>query len=446
MQAGDTIARRFVLARADEVDLPGLHRFLGKDTRLGVDVTVDIITSAAPSAVIRTAQRARMQRDKRLSRVIAAGIERRGDQRIFYAATERPQGVRLDELLGKIAFAPESAAAVIGGAAAALSAVVGTGMHHGLMRASAITVTARGRVMISGLGIDGVIAAQSGRVKVTNERTDAVALAKIYLAAITAMDPEDVTTDDIPEDVPGHARDLCHALIKGSGPLSLAEVTAALGTGDSDILKALVTEAPSLWWPRTPVALITMSADEEGVAPSHDGNASYADATFDGELIGDSDLVDIEVIDGELVNGELVTTGVDTDVIEGDVIDLAAARPRTRFGGAVDDLDEFHDIVAAQNIGPQLSVAEAVLERLHQRFPASAPLANAVAVAQRRAHATAPLNVGPLLLALLLVAVFVAAIVGTSLITKPYVPDFDGFNNPPQTYPAYTIGVTPPPE
>ncbi|NTV38902.1 MAG: hypothetical protein HGA51_02955, partial [Demequinaceae bacterium] len=128
-----------------------------------------------------------------------------------------------------------------------------------------------------------------------------------------------------------------------------------------------------------------------------------------------------------------------------EVIDLAALRPRTRFGGAVDDLDEFHDIVAAQNEGTQQSVAEAVLERLHQRFPSSAPLANAAAVARRRAQAAAPLNAGPLLVAILLVTVFVAAIVGASLLTKPYVPDFDGYNNPAQTYPEYTVGMTPTP-
>jgi hypothetical protein len=106
----------------------------------------------------------------------------------------------------------------------------------------------------------------------------------------------------------------------------------------------------------------------------------------------------------------------------------------------VDDLDEFHDIVAAQNVGTQQSVAEAVLERLTQRFPRSAPLANAASLAQRRAQASAPLNVGPLLLAVLLVGVFVAAVIGASLMTKPYVPNFDGHNNPPQAYPPYTYG------
>lgn len=448
MQAGDIIARRYLLVRADDDHLPGLVRYLARDTRLDVDVTVDIVTSRAPSAVIRAAQQVRVLRDKRLSRVLAAGIERRGNDRIFYVASERPGGVRLDELLGKIAFAPASAAAAIGEAAAALATVAGAGMHHGLVRAESITITDGGRVMLGGLGIDGVIAAQSGNVRVRNERTDAVALANLYLAAITAMDPAEVTDADVPADVPQRARDLCHALIKGAGPTSLADVTAALGTGDSRVLRVLVAEAPSLWWPRSVVAPTPAPREDVEEAPASEGGAvesiTVEGGVFDdlaAAALGDNDLVAAELMNAELVAAE----AFGDDVIDGDVIEVVFERPRTRFGRAVDDLDEFHDIVAAQNVGTQQSVAEAVLERLTQRFPRSAPLANAATLAQRRAQASAPLNVGPLLLAVSLVGVFVAAMIGASLITKPYVPNFDGHNNPPQTYPSYTFGPTIPP-
>jgi hypothetical protein len=440
VQPGEIIARRYLLVRVDDDPLPGLVRYLARDTRLDVDVTVDIVTSRAPSAVIRAAQQVRVLRDKRLSRVLAAGIERRGDERIFYIATERPGGVRLDDLLGKVAFAPASAAAAIGEAAAALATVAGAGMHHGLVRAESITITDGGRVMLGGLGIDGVIAAQSGGAKVRNERTDAVALAKLYVTAITGMDPAEVTDADVPADVPERARELCHALIKGAGPTSLADVISALGTGDSRVLRVLVAEAPSLWWPRSPVAVAPApQADvEETLAIESIAVESIAVDDLAAAAPGDYDLVDAELMNADLVAAEAVRD----DVIDADVLELVFERPRTRFGRAVDDLDEFHDIVAAQNVGPQPSVAEAVLERLTQRFPRSAPLANAAALAQRRAQASAPLNVGPLLLAALLVGVFVAAMIGASLITKPYVPNFDGHNNPAQTYPPYTFGPT----
>lgn len=451
MQAGDTIARRYLLVRADDDHLPGLIRYLARDTRLDVDVTVDIVTSRAPSAVIRAAQQVRVLRDKRLNRVLAAGVERRGNDRVFYVATERPVGVRLDSLVGRIAFAPASAAAAIGEAAAALAAVAGTGTHHGLVRAESITITDGGRVMLSGLGIDGVIAAQSGLAKIRNERTDAVALTNLYVAAITAMDPAEATEADIPADVPQAAKDLCRALIKGSGPTSLADVTAALGTGDSRILKALVAEAPSLWWPRSAVAPAPAPlegwvgafgvVEGEGAEEELDGRSTDVEDGLAWDGPADDDLVDAELVNADLVAAE----SVEGDVIDGDVIDLAPERPRTRFGRAVDDLDEFHDIVAAQNVGTQESVAEALLERLSQRFPRSAPLANAATVAHRRAQASAPINVGPLLLAVLLVGLFVATVIGASLITRPYVPTFDGHNNPPQTYPPYTFGPTIPP-
>lgn len=457
MQAGETIGRRFVLVRADDEDLPGLVRYLAKDTRLGTDVTVDIVSSLAPSAVIRAAQRVRVLRDKRLTRVLAAGTERRGDDRVSYIVTERPAGVRLDELLGRVAFAPASAAAVIGEAAAALLAVVGSGEHHGMVRASSITVTTRGRVVVSGLGIDGELASQAGLVKGRTERADAVALTRLYLAAITAKDPADATKADIPSDVSRAARTLCHQLLKGAGPESLAAVTAALGTGDAGVLKALVAEAPSLWWPwapavvelpvELPVDVVEVADEAEVETPVEIADERVSDEPVS-ELNDDApqaatDTAELELVENELVNGELVT--VDDDMIDGDVVEVAPARPRTRFGGAVDDLDEFHDIVAAQNVGPAHSVAEALLERLHQRFPQSSPLATAAAAAHRRANAAAPLNIGPLLVALLLVAVFVAAIVGASLLTKPYVPNYDGHNNPPQTYPEFTVGATPEP-
>jgi len=443
VQAGDTIARRYLLVRAEDDHLPGLVRYLARDTRLDVDVTVDIVTSRAPSAVIRAAQQARVLRDKRLSRVFAAGIDRRGNARIFYVATERPGGVRLDELLGKIAFAPASAAAAIGEAAAALATMAGAGMHHGLVRAESITITDGGRVMLGGLGIDGVVAAQSGHAKVRNERTDAVALANLYVAAITGMDPAEVTDTDVPADVPQRARDLCHALINGTGPTSLADVTAALGTGDSRVLRVLVAEAPSLWWPRSPVAHTPAPREDVEESPTIEGGAVEGGAVDDlaAAALGDNDLVAAELMNADLVAAE----AFGDDVIDGDVIEVVFERPRTRFGRAVDDLDEFHDIVAAQNVGTQQSIAEAVLERLTQRFPRSAPLANAATLAQRRAQASAPLNVGPLLLAVSLVGVFVAAMIGASLITKPYVPNFDGHNNPPQTYAPYTLGPAVPP-
>ena len=129
-------------------------------------------------------------------------------------------------------------------------------------------------------------------------------------------------------------------------------------------------------------------------------------------------------------------------------VDPSPTRLRTRFGGAVDDIDEFHDIVAAQNVDSAPSVVEAIFERLHQRFPRSAPLADFAEAAHRRAQTVAPFNVGPLLVALFVVALFVAGVIGASMITQPIDPPVDGLNHPSQVYPEFTVGQvhTPSPE
>ena len=436
VQTGDVIARRFVVVRAEKADLPGVDRFLARDRRLNVNVTIDIVTASAPSSVIRAAQRARVVRDKRLVRVLAAGIERHTDARLSYIVTERPSGVRLDALLGKVAFTPASAAAVVGEAAAALAAVLRGSNHHGMVRPEAITITGTGRVMLSGLGIDGELASQAGLAKGRTERADAIALANVYLTAVTAKTPDVATKADVPGDVPGAAKRLCERVIAGAGPANLAEVIDALGTGDSSVLRALVAEAPTLWWTR---AARVVAAD---VVP-----ATFADTVADAPAEAADGAT---VYEGPAYEHAAETAGAEpeeafADERGADEPEPPSARPLTRFGRAVDDLDEFRDIVADQNVTAPPSVAEALLERLHQRFPRSAPLANAATVAHRRAQASAPLNAAPLLVSLLVVAVFVAAIIAAALITKPYTPDFDGHNNPAQTYPEFTPGQTPTP-
>src|SRR5690606_8032761 len=146
-------------------------------------------------------------------------------------------------------FAPETAAAVVGEAAASLLAAAQAGEHHGWIRAQALTVNDRGRVMVSGFGIDGALAAQAGQGAAHTEKSDAVALAKVYLTAVTGVDADAATVTDLPDDLPAPATKLAKAVIKGSGPKKLADITTALGTGNTAVLRQMVAEAPSLWWP-----------------------------------------------------------------------------------------------------------------------------------------------------------------------------------------------------
>lgn len=459
VRAGDTIARRFVVVSSDDADVPGVDRFLGRDTRLGTDVTINIVTSLAPTSVVRAAQRARVLRDPRLVRVLAAGVEGSGKNRLAYVVTERPHGVRLDELLGRVALTPASAGAVIGEAASALVSAGLAGEHHGMLRDRSIVVTARGRVVVAGLGIDGELAGQAGLGKGRREKADALALTRLYLAAVTAMDADAVTRDDLPDDLPRAARDLCVTYIKGSGPHTLASVATALGTGRTPLLRALVEEAPRLWWPRSAGGLVPDSdevevgaefVDAEGVAAPL---ADAADASLGADALDDTalDTPDLDAtaldetaldetdLDETALDADAVATGELPVVPETPEAPAAPERPRTRFGGAVDDLDEFHDIVADQNAQPRQAVLEAILERLHGRFPGSVPLANAARAAHRRAQAPAPFRPAPLLVSLMVLAIFVATVMAISRIQQPLEPP--GGADQPHVYPEYTFGI-----
>jgi len=437
VQAGDMIARRFRLVRTEEYDIPGATRFVGHDTRLDQAVTVDIVSSLAPTSVVRAARRAQVVRDRRLTRILTASSEGRGGDRLTYVVSERPAGVRLDELLGQVAFLPAAAAAIVGEASAILSVPLRTGEHHGMIRPQSLTVTSRGRVMLSGLGVEGELASQARLIRGRTERADAIALARIFVTAVTTLDADDVTTDDLPEDLTDSARDLCEALLRRSGPLTLAQITEALGKRESTSLRALASEAPKLWWPGAPdvVEAIDVAAAEE------------AEATAEELAVGDAEATDLAAAPAEVEEASAepdVADDAEDSAVE-EPVDPSSARLRTRFGGAVDDIEEFHDIVAAQNEDSAPSVLEEILERLHRRFPNSEPLTDLAAAAHRRAQTVAPFNIGPLLVASLIVLLFVAAVIGASMITQPIDAPFDGFNNPSQAYPEYTFGQTPTP-
>lgn len=447
MQAGDIVARRFRLVREEEYDLPGATRFVARDTRLHRTVTVDMVSSLAPTSVLRAARRAQLVRDRRLTRILAAGTEREGATRRTYLVSERTAGVRLDELVGTVAFLPATACAIIGEASATLRAAERGGLRHGMIRARSLTVTPRGRVVVSGLGVEHELASQAGLEHGRAERDDAIALTRLYVAAVTAMDADEVTTEDLPDDLPRPARALCEALLRGSGPVRLDDVIGALGTGNTPALRALVAEAPRLWW-STPPAPAEVAAE---VAPDVAVDVTAVDVTAEVETAGvqtalepdgETDVErDVEKVTDDQEEVE------DEDHVEGaeEPVDASSTRLRTRFGSAVDDIDEFRDIIAAQDTDFEPSVMEAILQRLHQRFPRSAPLADLAAAAHRRAQTVPPFNIGPLLVGVLIVTVFVAGVIGAAMLTRPYDPRFDGYDNPEQTYPEYTHGQTPSP-
>jgi len=428
VQLGATIARRYVLEAEEDYDLPGVRRFRARDTRLAATVSVDLITAQAPMAVLINASQARVVRDKRLTRVLASGTHVAADATHPFVVTERPAGVALDLLVGHVAMIPTVAAAVVGEAASALATAAQVGVHHGAIRAQALTVTTGGRVMLAGLGLDGELISQARQGHGRSERADAQALGVLFVEAVTGKDAADVVLEDLPEDLTPAALQLAQATLAGRGPTTLAAVTGALGHGNTAVLRAMAQEAPSLWWP-----------DSTLLAPVVDVEAVEADEPEPADIaLTEAEPTDAEPSDTEPTDAA-VHHGADTHHGA-----TASARPRTFFG-AVDDLDEFRDIVAAQNVTRKPTRMERFLGRLHTLFPGSAPLARALESAHARAQRPAPLNAGPLVVGIMVTLVFVAAVVALSTIGTTVEPTYDRHNNPINTYPEYTYSPTPAP-
>lgn len=453
MQTGDRIARRYVAIRLDDSQREGATTFVGRDERLQRDVTIHVVTSVAPTAVVKAAHRARLVPDQRIARVLAAGTETTPDGRRSYVVTERRAGIGLDELLGKAALTPDVAAAVIGSAADALALATRAGVPHGVIEARHLTVTSQGRVVIGGLGFEGELASQAGHQSRHREREDATTLARLYVAGVAGRDVADITEDDLPADLPEAARDIALTVLKGKPVHSFATLVEALGSGSYPALRLLAEQAPRLWWPSPPAlppapepvadaadALVTDAPVAEDTAGAADG-AVAVDTAPGTDADTDADTEEIDRIDAD------IATDVELAPSEAELIDDAAVieaepevpqRPLTRFGRAVDDLDEFHDIVAEQNVVVRPSVAEAVLTWLQRRFPSSRGLARAVVAAHERAQTPAPIRPGPLLVSLFIVGVFVASLIALDRIQTPIEPLGD--NVPGEDYPEFSFG------
>ena len=85
------------------------------------------------------------------------------------------------------------------------------------------------------------------------------------------------------------------------------------------------------------------------------------------------------------------------------------------------------------------SVTEAILDRLHRKFPESGFLSRALARAQAHQPIGPRFNPAPWLIVLGLAAVSAIAFASWHDLIAPYVPDFDLRNPPPQSYPEFTF-------
>lgn len=446
MQAGATLGRRFTVLRDEPHDLPGVERWIAHDIRRDVEVTLDLLTSVAPSAVRKAAVRAAQVRDARFARVIASGRESVGGERVTYVVTERPHGVRVDSLAGERVVPVPVAASIVGEAARALQVASAQGVHHGYLRASSLTVTAAGRVVVAGLDADGELATQAGLGRGRTEESDATALAHLLLALMTGMDADQVTVPDLPPDLNLGAANLARAAIAGTGPETLAQVADALGPADASALRAL----------RRSVASMEIIAHPEPTPPGGLSQVAVDPTTLQAAQ-REAAAALAAGLATPTVASEVSASHIDTRELTAGPQDRAqyatpeeAAQFSRRTRRAVERtsheplaLDTFEEINEEQNAGDDRSVWQALLEWIQARAPQNAALDAAVERARDRAGRSGPLNTGPLLVGLALTTLVIIGLVALTNLTSAFEHDPDEFRDPSPGYPAVTFSPEP---
>ncbi|MEX0914091.1 MAG: hypothetical protein WDZ57_03975 [Demequina sp.] len=430
MHIGATLGRRFTLVHPETTDLPGVERYVANDTRLNIEVNVDLITAVAPSAVRQRAARAALVRDPRLTRILST--ERTRDYGgLTYVVTDRPSGTSLGAVMESRVLPTDIATAITVEVARVLAIAAARGVHHGFVRPEAITVTRRGRVMVSGLGTDGELASQARLLTSTarRERADAQAIGRLFVEAITGIDPDDATHDDVPKGLSDGAAQLCKTVLAGSGPRHLADIVRALQPHAISALPGIGGSVAT--WALRPAIIAAEQERLAQIAQWSNEMVSISDITLESA----AHLAALRSI------GHLAQPGLSA-LIPGVQRTMA---PDTDAELDVDDFENFDLMAAEQNAEPAPAVWEELMESLHERWPGSQRVTRSLVWAHERAARSGPINAGPLLMALSVAALLIAVMVAFSLMSQPFVPDFPLYNPPANTYPEFTYSPSPEP-
>ncbi len=241
----DVIAGRY---RVDDVlpdDIPGATTSTATDMILGRTVLVRLVPAGRP-ALLDAARRAALVTDARLARVLDVGTlpDGRG-----YVINEQVAGTSLATMLHRGPVAPGLARSVVGETAAAIVVARRRGVHHLALRPSAVHVAQDGRVVLTGLALDGALLdLHLADAEATGVDTED--LVRLLYAALTGRWPgraDDVVRPELPEaategpgqwippsitnpraGIPDDLDRLCRTLGAGRGPVTPADVVQAL--------------------------------------------------------------------------------------------------------------------------------------------------------------------------------------------------------------------------
>lgn len=177
---GTQIAGRYQLIDPVPSDVSGVEVWSASDRVLDRDVQVHLLRQGRTASALDAARRAALIQDERLIRVIDAGDH----EAVPYVITARPEGQSLFELVSHHQFLPvDQARAIIGEAAEAIEAARRRGVYHLVLRPTSILRTSKGKVLVTGLGLEGALLGLDTAPSLVTARTDAMALvANLYFA------------------------------------------------------------------------------------------------------------------------------------------------------------------------------------------------------------------------------------------------------------------------
>lgn len=450
---GRVLGARFALREELDHDIPGIRRFLALDERLDRDTVVDVVDAPAAAAVRSVATRASRLRDPRLARVVATGKEEIDGAEVTYIASEHVPGARLDQVLAERRIDPRRAVAAIGGAARALAAARAEDLHHGILRPRSITVTERGRVVVSGVGIEAEAASHAGVETDPSERGDARALGEMLVRSLTGLDVGDATEEDLPEALAARPRRLVAQILAGDGPRSLDQVIVSLSPFDSRALVGFT----SAW----PVLDLTPEKERERLE-AEERAAAAAEAARQERLAATREMLAEDTVPAaEAAAAAAVAVAHATPELQETVRQIeehrgepaeppetpaepAPASPReeplppgahVQPDGAADKYEAGFDtleiMVAAQNVTRDQSTWELVLERLTRRWPQSRQLARSLERARERANSGGPLDGSRVMVLLAIVGVVIAVMLAWSMLDAPLDPSIRIEEDPP---------------
>lgn len=182
---GTVLAGRYRVLQPMGSDLEGSSAWKATDQILDRPVHVRILSSENAPQALDAARRAALVSDPRLVRILDVG----NHEGISYVVTEQVSGPSLGELVARGPLTSDQARSIVGEAAAALEVARRRGVHHLALRPSVLHLTPEGRLVISGLALDGALLGHGVGDAAATTRADAVGLVRLLYTALTGLWP-----------------------------------------------------------------------------------------------------------------------------------------------------------------------------------------------------------------------------------------------------------------